>query len=45
MISILLIGGLALLVAISIAAAIAPSDRRSLADARPWPSTRDLAGV
>ena len=37
-----LVGGLALLVAISIAAVIGPNQ---VADGRPWPSAGDLAGV
>ena len=45
MISILLIGGFALLVAISTAAVLAPVERQSAADARHWPFVRDFAGV
>ena len=45
MLEILLISGLGLAVAISIAAAIAPSERQWLADARahPWPFARAVS--
>lgn len=45
MVEILLIGGLVLLVAISIAAVIAPGERQSVPDALSWPIARDLASV
>jgi len=45
MIEILLIGGLALLVAISIAAVIVPGERSRLPDAFPWPIARDLTDL
>jgi len=45
MIEILLIGGLALLVAVSIAAVIVPGERSRLPDAFPWPISRELTDI